>query len=192
MKKILLILLTCSLSTSYAQLQLEKGAKLAGVQLNLMVNDMYYTRLEFGSSGHDKYFGIGIVPTYAVALRRNWVVGAQATLGIETSKFDGGGTAYTANYLFTDFGLAPFTRLYLDLSGNGRLKVFGAGALEFNVASQRVTYPGFSPSRFSKTSINPSVGGGIAYFGRSISIDLSMSTQALRIGFYRVIRSRKK
>jgi hypothetical protein len=91
-----------------------------------------------------------------VALQRNWLVGAQATLGIETSKFNGGGAAYTSNYLFTDFGLAPFTRLYLDLTGNGRLKVFGVGALEFNIASQRITYPGVFTSRFSKTSINPS------------------------------------
>lgn len=194
MKKILLAFLMFSFSTSYAQLQLEKGAKLAGVQLNLLVNDMYYTMFEFGSSGYDKYFGISIAPIYGVAIQRNWILGAQATLGIEDSKFKGGGIAYGANYLYTDFGLAPFTRLYLDITRNGKLKVFGAGALEFNIATQRISYPGSaaSTSRNSKTTINPSAGGGIAYFGRRISFDASMSTQALRIGFYKIIRPRKK
>jgi hypothetical protein len=80
MKKLLLIFLTFSLSTSYAQL-LRKRSKLAGAQLNLVVNDMYYTRFEFGSSGYDKHFGISIVPTY----------------GCPTTKLAGGGTGYTGN-----------------------------------------------------------------------------------------------
>lgn len=193
MKKLLLVFLLFSFSTSYAQLQLEKGAKLAGAQLNLLVNDMYYTMFEFGNRGYEKYFGISIAPTYGVAIKRNWIVGAQATLGIEGSTFNGWGSGYTTNYLYTDFGLAPFTRLYLDITRNGKLKIFGAGALEFNIASRRTSYSGGGPaSRLSKTTINPSAGGGIAYFGRRISFDASMSTQALRIGFYKVIRPRKK
>lgn len=195
MKKLLFVFLMFSFSSSYAQLQLEKGAKLAGAQLNLLVNDMYYTMFEFGSSGYEKYFGISIAPTYGVAVARNWIVGGQATLGIEGSKFNGGGIGYTANYLDTDFGLAPFTRLYLDITRNGKLKIFGAGALEFNIASQRVSYPGSvstASSHYSKATINPSAGAGIAYFGRRISFDASMSTQALRIGVYKIIHSGKK
>jgi hypothetical protein len=194
MKKVLLlIVLILSLPTANAQL--EKGSKLAGAQLNLLVNDMYYTMFEFGSSGFDKYFGVSIVPTYGIAVQRNWIVGAQATLGIKTSKFDGGGAAYTANYLFTDFGLAPFTRLYLDITRKGKLKVFGAGALELNVASERISYSGSvttSRTYRSKTTLTPSAGGGIAYFGKKISLDLSMSTTALRFGFYKVIPYHKK
>lgn len=194
MKKYLLIILTFSFSTSYAQLQLEKGAKLAGVQLNLLVNDMYYTMFEFGSSGYEKYFGISIAPIYGVAIQRNWILGAQATLGIEGSKFDAGGSSNTTKNLFTDFGLAPFTRFYLDMTRNGKLKVFGTGALEFNIASQRINYSGsVAPiSHYSKTTLTPSAGGGIAYFGRRISLDLSMSTQALRVGFYKVLYRAKK
>jgi hypothetical protein len=190
MKKLLPIFLLFSLSTSYAQL--DKGAGLAGAQLNLVVNDMYYTALGFGSSGYEKHFAISIAPTYGYALQRNWLLGLQATLGFESSTFNGGGAAYTSNTLNTDFGLAPFTRLYLDVIKNGKLKVFGVGALEFNIASRRISYEVGSPARFSKTSINPSVGAGIAWFGRRTSFDISMSTQALRVGLYKVIQSRKK
>ncbi|MES2374389.1 MAG: hypothetical protein V4557_17565 [Bacteroidota bacterium] len=194
MKKLLLVFLMFSFSNSYAQLQLEKGAKLAGAQLNLLVNDMYYTMFEFGSKGYEKYFGISIAPMYGVAIKRNWILGAQATLGIEGSTFNGWGMGYTINYLYTDFGLAPFTRLYLDITRNGKLKIFGTGALEFNIASRKISFPDSptSTTHYSKTTINPSVGGGIAYFGRRISFDASMSTQALRIGFYKVISPRKK
>lgn len=191
MKKITLLLFTFSLSASYAQL--EKGTQLAGAQLNLMVNDMYYTKLEFGSSGYESYFGISIAPTYGYSVQRNWVLGVQATLGFESSRFTGGGVTYAARTLYTDFGLAPFTRLYLDITGKGKLKVFGAGALECNIASERTSYQdGSVVSRFSKTTVHPSLGGGIAYFGRRTSFDLSMSTEALRVGFYKIIRSPKK
>lgn len=191
MKKIALIVFTFSLSTSQAQL--EKGTKMAGAQLNLLVNDMYYTMLEFGSSGYDRYFGISIAPTYGYAVQRNWVLGMQATIGFESSKFDGGGIAYSSKTVYTDFGLAPFTRLYLDITRKGKLKVFGAGALEYNIASKRISYSnGSVASSFSKTTFHPSLGGGIAYFGRRTSFDLSMSTEALRIGFYKIIRSHKK
>ncbi len=191
MKKLFPVLLMFVFSTSYAQL--EKGSKLAGVQLNLLVNDMYYTSLGFGNSGYEKYFGISLVPTYGYALHRNWLIGVQATVGFETSKFDAGGIPYTSRTLSTDFGLAPFTRFYLDLTRKGKLKVFGTGALECNIASQRISYSsGGSPGRFSKTSLHPSLGGGIAYFGRRNSFDLSMSTQALRIGLYKVIGPHKK
>lgn len=192
MKKLLPVFLMFLFSTSYAQL--EKKSRLAGAQLNLLVNDMYYTAFGFGSSGYEKHFSISIVPTYGLAIQRNWLVGIQATLGFETSKFDGGGSAYTSRTLSTDFGLAYFTRLYLDITKKGNLKVFGVGALEANIASRRTSYPSGagSSSRVSKTSINPSIGGGVAYFGQRTSFDLSMSTQALRFGFYKVIHPRKK
>jgi hypothetical protein len=193
MKKLLLIFLMFSLSKSYAQL--DKGAKIAGGQLNLLVNDMYYTMLEFGSSGYEKYFGISLVPTYGYAIQRNWIVGAQATIGIERVKVNMGGGSYTYNQTYTDFGLAPFTRLYLDLTTDKKLKIFGVGALELNIASQVTSYPGgisSSSTRYSKTTVNPSLGGGVAYFGRRTSFDISMSTQALRVGFYKVIQARKK
>jgi len=192
MKKLILIFLTFTLSTSFAQL--DKGTKLAGGQLNLVVNDMYYTAFRFGNSGYEKYFGISIVPTYGYAIQRNWILGMQATFGIENLKFNGGGGAYTFNQQFTDIGLAPFTRLYLGITNNQKLKVFGVAALEFNIAMQKISYPdGFAPtSHSSNTTLTPSVGAGIAYFGRKTSFDLSMTTTAVRVGFYKFLPYRKK
>ncbi|MEO8172433.1 MAG: hypothetical protein ABI581_05100 [Sediminibacterium sp.] len=193
MKKLFLILFVFSLTASNAQL--EKGSKLAGVQLNLIVNDMYYTKLGFGSSGYEKYFGVSIAPVYGVAVQRNWIVGGQATLGIESWKFNAGGSSYTSDNLSTDLGLAPFTRLYLDITKAGRLKIFGTAAVEFNIASRRTSYPSSvssGSSSSSKTTLTPSAGGGIAYFARKISIDVSMSNTALRLGVYKVIPYRKK
>lgn len=194
MKKNLLLIIVSMflLSTSYGQL--DKGSKIAGAQLNLVVNDMYYTALGFGSSGYQKHFGISLVPTYGYAIQRNWLLGVQATLGFNSEKFEGGSAYTSRTTLYTDFGLAPFTRLYLNITKNGKLKVFGVAALEFNIASQRVSYPDnvIAQITYSKTSFNPSIGGGIAYFGRRTSFDLSMGTQAVRFGFYKVIRPGKK
>ena len=113
MKKLLFILFLFVITTSNAQL--EKGSKLVGLQTNLMINDMYGTRLalSFGSSRHD--LGLNIVPTFGYALQRNWLVGAQATLGIESVKYKALPPGYNHTDTYIDLGFAPFTRLYLDL-----------------------------------------------------------------------------
>lgn len=176
------------LATIPVMAQLEKGSKLAGIQTNLLFNDHYNAHLafSFGSSGHD--IGLNIIPTMGWVLQRNWLIGAQAVFGLESVKNSvaGPGLEYSATYF--DLGIAPFTRLYLDLGKNKRLKAFGVAAMEF--VYTHVKNPSYNV--FSENSVNASIGGGLAYFGKRTVIDLSMSTSALRLGFYRVIASRKK
>ena len=192
MKKQILILILVIMGVT-TQAQLEKGKHVVGIQLPLIVNDMYFTRLAFNTGSPEKDFGISINPTYAYLIEQNWLIGAQATVGIETLKYNNSiGLQNTETY--TDLGIAPFTRYYVDISKKGRIKVFGVAAIELNTANSRYTYsnsssPNNGPSFSSTTS---SLGGGIAWFGKKISIDASISNTALRLGIYQVFSGKKK
>jgi hypothetical protein len=194
MKKQILILILLFIGIK-AQSQLEKGAQMAGVQLPVMINDMYFTRLSFSSSPNERDFGISIVPGYSFAIERNWLVGVQATLGIETISYPKGNpfASYTKE-TDTDLGIAPFTRYYVDISKNMRWKIFGVAALEFNTGNSTYSYSTgvASTTGSSFTTSTGSLGGGIAWFGKKVSLDVSMSTTALRLGIYRVFPGRKK
>lgn len=192
MKKSILIFVFV-LTGIHAGAQLEKGRQLLGVQLPLITNDMYYTHLAFstGSGGND--YGISINPTYGYAIEHNWVLGLQATFGIESLTNDN--SNWTNNKeTYTDLGLAPFTRFYVDIQKKGKLKIFGMAAIEFNHANSRFTNRASGnsftgPSGYSTTG---SLGAGIAWFGKKISLDASMSNTALRVGIYHVLQGRKK
>lgn len=192
MKNQILILILVFMGIN-AHAQLEKGKHVVGVQLPLIVNDMYYTRLAFTTSSGNTDYGISINPTYAYVVEHNWLIGAQATLGIETLKYnDNSGLPRTESY--TDLGIAPFTRYYIDISKRGAFKIFGVAAIEFNTANSKFTFsnsssPNTGPSVSSTTG---SLGGGIAWFGKKISIDASMSNTALRMGIYKVFPGKKK
>jgi hypothetical protein len=193
MKKLLLILGILTACVSYAQL--EKGAKLVGLQTHLLANDMYNTHwgISFGSSGYD--LGFNIVPTFGYALQRNWLIGAHTTFGIESIQYKGYGAGYDHTDTYIDLGFAPFTRLYLDLSRNKKWKLFGVAGYEIVYTTTKNYYPQgsfASTTHSNKTSGMGSLGGGFAYFGRKLIVDASMSNTALRLGFYRVLPSRKK
>jgi hypothetical protein len=186
MKNIFIALLL--LAAVPATAQLEKGTRLAGIQTNLLFNDYYNAglALSFGSSGHD--IGLNIIPTIGWALQRNWLVGAQATFGFESVKNSGLGPGLDYTETYFDLGIAPFTRLYLDLGKNGKLKAFGVAALELIHTNIKKDIS----QSYTKNTAIASIGGGLAYFGKRTTIDLSMSTSALRLGIYRVIAFRKK
>jgi hypothetical protein len=194
MKKILLILALIILGLK-SQAQLEKGVEMGGIQLPLIVNDSYFTQLKFGSSPTKKDFGISIVPTYAFVIDHNWLLGVQATVGIETISYSNSisGFSTLSKETYTDLGIAPFTRYYVDLSKNKQIKIFGVAALEINTANSKYTYTnGTSNGGGSFTTTNGSIGGGLAWFGKKVSGDLSMSTTALRFGIYRLFPGGKK
>ncbi|MES2331024.1 MAG: hypothetical protein V4539_15580 [Bacteroidota bacterium] len=190
MKKLLLILLVYATTSSYAQL--EKGTKLVGLQFNLLVNDIYgaHTDLNFA----DKDYGLSISPTFGYALQRNWLVGAHAVLGFEYVKSSF--PTYSITETSTDLGIAPFTRLYLDLTKDHKLKVFGLAALEIVNKNFHTKYNLSGGSTSSTTrnygNVNGSLGAGFGYFGRKIVIDASASTTAIRLGFYKILGQRKK
>ncbi len=65
-----------------AQAQLNKDTQIAGVQLPLIVNDMYFTRLAWSTGSSQNEFGISVAPSYAFVIDDNWLIGIQATLGV--------------------------------------------------------------------------------------------------------------
>jgi len=191
MKKMIFFIGVLLLVSSKSSAQLEKGAQLSGIQLNLLVNDMYSTRLVFRSNPVENDYGISIAPMFSFAVERNWLLGSQATLGIEHSKNTGGTISTTQTT--TDLGLSAFTRVYLDISTNQKWKIFGIAALELNTATEKMSYStgaAFPANSYATTT--GSLGGGFAYFGRKICIDLNMSNTALRFGIYRIFPGRKK
>jgi hypothetical protein len=184
-----LFLCICMLTVTsvQAQSQLEKGKKLVGFQVNLIESDLYYTHpaLSFGSTTSS--FGMNLIPTYAVALQRNWLVGGQATLGYNYYKYEDGGNTSVDKYF--DAGIGPFTRLYLDLLRNGKLKLFGNGSVELiyhkRQSSYNTTYSSTPAiTNQTETSLNAALGFGLAYFGNGLSVDMSISNLGLRMGFY--------
>jgi hypothetical protein len=192
---LLIIICILSVSATQAQSQLAKGEKLAGLQFTLIEGDHYYSypALSFGSN-HSTY-GLNITPTYGMALKRNWVVGGQVTLGFVHDKYnDGYGTSLTKYY---DAGIAPFTRLYLDILRNGKLKLFGVGSIELTYHSRDYSYStssgsGGTESNSSETSLHAALGFGVAYFGNGLSVDMSVSGLGLRMGFYLPYRGTAK
>lgn len=194
MKKPLLILFVFAAIS--AQAQLEKGAKLVGLQTNLILGDIYATNLTLDIGSNGSTYGINLVPTFGWAIQQNWVVGGQATLGFLREKipYTGGGGSGINKYY--DLGIAPFTRLYLDISRNKKWKVFGMASAE--LASTQIRYftegtqsPGLLYTS-SNTQLKGSLGVGLAYFGKRTSIDLNAAVTGLRLGVYRVIRAGKK
>ena len=84
MKQLLFCILL--VSTLSVQAQLEKGAKLVGLQTNIMVGDIYYSYLTIDANSNESNYGLNLVPTIGWAIQRNWVIGGQATLGFLTGK----------------------------------------------------------------------------------------------------------
>ena len=173
--------------------QLEKGAKLVGLQTNIMVGDIYYAYLSIDANSNESNYGLNLVPTMGWAIQRNWVIGGQATLGFLTGKDNESTNENISTYY--DLGIAPFTRLYLDLTKNKKLKIFGMAAVEFASSYARHTTKGGAFSYTDKTrysSVLGTLGGGLGYFGRKIAIDLNASNTGLRLGVYKTLSGRKK
>lgn len=187
MKKLFLLALLFGAIQSDAQLS--KGSHLAGLQLNLAVNDIYSVQFHAGTRG----FGISGALTYGYAVANNWIAGAFATIGYDRAK-DPMFTTYQTIYHATDLGIAPFTRYYLDLTTDKKLKFFGQAAVEINNVRIRNTYPGGTApaaTTYSSTGVAASIGAGLGLFGRKMCYDFSVSTTAVRFGVYKVIGSKK-
>ncbi len=190
MKTVLLILSFFLVFT--LQAQLERGNKLVGLQTNLIPGDIFstYPTLAIGSS--NTTYGLNLVPTMGVAIQRNWLIGGQATVGFLREK---GPSGYYNDNTYYDLGIAPFTRLYLDLSRAGKMKFFGMASAELAYTSSSLRYsdnvgPVFT-SKYSQVNLRGSLGIGFAYFGQKTSVDLNASVAGLRLGVYKIIRAKK-
>lgn len=187
MKKLFLLVLLFAALNSDAQLS--KGSQLAGLQFNLAVNDLYSVQFHAGTRG----FGLSGALTYGYAVADNWLAGAFVTIGYDRAK-DPMFTTYQTIYHSRDLGIAPFTRYYLDITTDKKLKFFGQAAVEINNVRIRNTYEGGTApatTTYSSTGVAASIGGGLGYFGRKLCFDFSFTTQAMRFGLYKVIGAKK-
>lgn len=180
----------------HSQAQLEKGSRIVGLQTNLIIGDIYSTLPELSIGSTNKTYGLNLVPTMGWVVDRNWVIGGQATLGFwheqNTPPYPGAGTNI---YNYYDFGIAPFTRLYLDITKNKKWKGYGLAAIEFANMQRFYTnknLSGTSKSSDSYTNVKATVGIGFAYFGRKVAVDLNAAVTGLRLGVYKTFSPRKK
>jgi hypothetical protein len=194
MKKIFLLFAVCL--CLHSQAQLEKGSRIIGLQTNLIIGDIYNTLPELSISSTNKTYGLNLVPTMGWAVDRNWVVGGQATLGFSHEEYSppypGAGTNI---YNYYDFGIAPFTRLYLDITKNKKWKGYGLAAIEFANMQRFYTnrnLGGSSKSSDSYTYVKATVGIGFGYFGRKVAVDLNAAVTGLRLGVYKTFGGQKK
>jgi opacity protein-like surface antigen len=185
-----LVFIFCLLANYTASAQLERGKHFAGLQAMVLGGDIYSTEFSAGSGSLESHYGINLAPTYGYAIFRNWLLGAAVTLGYSRKKTPDyfGGEIIHHNY---DLGIGPFTRVYLDLSRNGRFKAFGVASVEFAMVKTRVEHP-TSVLRSSHTSITAAVGGGLGYFGRKTAFDLNISGVGIRFGVYKTFGRQKK
>lgn len=194
MKNLFLLIALCL--CIHSQAQLEKGSRIIGLQTNLMIGDIYSTLPELSIGSTNKTYGLNLVPTIGWVVDRNWVVGGQATLGFwheQNSPPYTGADTYVYNYY--DFGIAPFTRLYLDITKNKKCKAYGLAAIELANTQRFYTtknQAGISKSSDSYTNVKATIGIGFAYFGRKVAVDLNAAVTGLRLGLYKTFGGRKK
>jgi hypothetical protein len=170
--------------------QLEKGRHFLGAQTTLVNGDIYYTHLAISPGYPEKEYGMNLIPTYGWAAARNWLIGAQATLGYSTVEttyaYSTGDIKSVTNYY--DMGLAPFTRLYLDVAAKGRFKLFGMAAVE--IATVKSVGPNSSTG--ANTNVVGTIGGGLSYFTKKdLSIDMNICAAGIRFGVYKAFGGNK-
>lgn len=195
MKNLFLLIAVCL--CIHSQAQLEKGSRMVGLQTNLIIGDMYTTLPELSVGSNRSTYGLNLVPTIGWAVDRNWIIGGQATLGFwhdrRSPQYVGAGTNINDYY---DFGVAPFTRLYLDITKNKKWKGYGLAAIEF--ANTQRFYKNknqggtIQRSSDSFTEVKGTIGIGFAYFGRKVAVDLNAAVTGLRLGVYKTFAPRKK
>jgi len=181
----------------HSQAQLEKGSRMVGLQTNLIIGDIYTTLPELSVSSNSSTYGLNLVPTIGWAVDRNWVIGGQATLGFwhdrRSPLYTG---ASTDVYNYYDFGVAPFTRLYLDITKNKKWKGYGLAAIEFANTQRfyKAKYPNGTTQKSSDsfTDVKATIGIGFAYFGRKVAVDLNAAITGLRLGVYKTFGPGKK
>lgn len=192
-----LFLLIAVFLCMHSQAQLEKGSRIAGLQTNLIIGDIYTTLPELSVGSYRSTYGLNLVPTLGWAVDRNWIIGGQATLGFwhdkRSPQYAGAGTD---TYNYYDFGLAPFTRLYIDITKNKKWKGYGLAAIEFANTQRfyKSSYPSgaIQKSSDSFTDVKGTIGIGFAYFGRKLALDLNAAVTGLRLGVYKTFGPSKK
>ena len=187
----------------------EKGNRMYGVGVLLTHSDLYGAYTDISYSKNDKSGGLNIAPDYGWFVQRNWLIGMQLNIGYHKARYEymyGSTTnsefSKNENSYF-NYGLAPFTRYYVDLGKKNRVKLFASAAIAFFNEKHKsnnesiYTQPGgvmtIIRSGINETNFNirGSIGVGVALFGRAGNIDLHASNAGLYVGFHKTIFGRK-
>lgn len=201
MKKRQVLLALGLLIITAAQAQLEKGKRIVGVQTNIAEGDLYYSSLMLRVNKDYSDIGINIVPTLGWVVEKNWVIGGQVTLGWARDKYvsnwSNGVNVATARNNYYDLGIAPFTRYYIDITRNQKIKLFGMASMELAYGYYKTQIKNNNGTIIGTNSDNTinldgSIGFGMAYFGKQGSLDLNLSNMGLRLGLYKVLPTNRK
>jgi len=187
----------------------EKGNRMYGVGILLTDSDLYGAYTDISYSKDDKSAGLNIAPDYGWFVQRNWLIGTQLNIGYHKSKseYNHGSPSNMQfgknEHSYLNYGLAPFTRYYVDLGKRDRVKLFASAAIAFFNENYKyngeTTYSqpggGLVTSKISinenNFNIRGSIGFGVALFGRAGNIDLHVSNAGLYVGFHKTIFGRK-
>ena len=187
--KHIISLIICSIILSNLSAQsIDKGDKFFGLQTNLAFTDIYSTYLDLSLTKNVKRAGFHIAPTMQWAIQKNFVVGTALHVGYNSEK-----TNY--NYTFTyspkesevfDLGLNAFSRYYIDILRNKKLKFFGLAGVHLSYASWSNIYttPANNNSE-SELVARGSLGFGLAYASKKGMIDLNVSNAGLFLGIHK-------
>jgi hypothetical protein len=190
MKKLFLLGFLLPALTLHAQL--EKGTRLGGLQLTLVPSDLYSTALALDiGSGHSNY-GLSVVPTLGFVVARNIVVGGQAVIGYQREKRDYG--SFYVNDTYSDLGIGPFSRFYIDITRNKKFKLFGSSGIDLVYSQYRNSAsPGLNgfPYKNDNWMCQGVLGMGASYFWKKSSVDLTLSGSGIRVGIYGVWSKKK-
>lgn len=201
MKKTQILLVLAIFIMSAANAQLEKGARLVGIQTNIAEGDLYYSSLMLRVNKDYKDLGINIVPTFGWVVEKNWVIGGQITAGSASysypSNWSGGVNIARTKSTYLDLGIAPFTRYYIDITRNQKIKLFGMASMEIAYGRYKMQVKQNNGNIIATNSDNTvnldgSIGFGMAYFGKRGSLDLNLSNMGLRLGLYKVLPTNRK
>ncbi len=201
MKKRQILLALSMMILTAAQAQLEKGTRIVGLQTNIAEGDLYYSSLLLRVNKNYSDIGINIVPTFGWVVEKNWVIGGQVTMGWARDKYvsnwSNGVSVANTHTNYVDLGIAPFTRYYIDITRNQKIKLFGMASMELaygRYKSQVKQNNGTIIATNSDNSVNldGSIGFGMAYFGKKGSLDLNLSNMGLRLGLYKVLPTTRK
>lgn len=201
MKKTQILLIAAIFIMSAANAQLEKGTRLFGIQTNIAEGDLYYSSLMVRVNKDYKDLGFNIVPTFGWVVEKNWVIGGQITAGLARysypSNWVNGVYIARTSTTYTDLGIAPFTRYYIDITRNQKIKLFGMASMELAYSRQKAQIKQnngniLASNNDNTLNLDGSIGFGMAYFGKKGSLDLNLSNMGLRMGLYKVLPTNRK
>ncbi len=186
MKPLICFIFCSILCTSVLAQGIEKGDKFFGIQTNLAYTDLYATYFDLSINKYQSRVGFHIAPTMQWAIEKNFVLGTALHLGYNSEK-----TKYESSFspnqsTVLDIGVNAFSRYYIDILRNKKLKFFGLGGVHISYSSWENKYAAPS-NNYSENELvaRGSLGFGLAYAGSKGMIDMNISNAGFFLGFHK-------